>query len=554
MILQNLVFPQEDCQCDALYVRRHDSDEGECIDFCSYFNMFPVTRWRKYTGISDIYLDIESGGQMTLILIGVGFDGCREELSRTTVSGHDRVCIPDTDHELVGVHLIIPHGSEFIQGSFCTESSVERMPMMALNMCTFHRESLALAKMQSFIASLERFGEPYSSHVKMIVVDNGSTLDDFDHASVDVVRNSNIGGSGGFARGLYEARHTMSDLTHILFMDDDTVMDFESVYRVFSLLCYLKPEYSGYMIAGSMLSMEKPYEVYESGTALPSNEPLCHGIDVSDVHGISSLDSSPGPDVGGWWFFCSPHVSSDDYPMPFFVGYDDVAYSWMHGSSVISMVGIGVWHPDLNVSYRPSRQFYYDIRNSMFLNALQGHGSKRDIVLHFKRGVKEILFMRPRNADLISMALYDFSRGCTVLDDPIGINSRVQPVAYDIQKGKSPDVDPIEHVRNRKLWTALTFNGQLLSSRGVGKASKTCLDAWCSYRVQRMIHHDDGSGWFVTEKDVWKSIRSISSLLISTVRALIKDGYVRRNLSENNHEVSESYWEDMFDRIGLKDD
>lgn len=516
--------------------------------------MFPVARWKKYTEVSDLYIDIESRGQAILVMIGVGSDGRQEELSRTTVSGHGRVCIPDTDHRLVGVHLIVPHGSEFIQGSFRTQLPIERMPTMALIMCTFCRESLALEKMQSFMASLGHFGEPYSSHVRMVVTDNGSTLDDVDHASVDVVRSSNIGGSGGFARGLYEARHTMPGLTHVLFMDDDTVMDFESVYRVFSLLCYLKPEYSEHMIAGSMLSMEKPCEVYESGTILPSNEPMCHGIDVSDVHGISSLDSSPNPDAGGWWFFCSPHVSSDDYPVPFFVGYDDVAYSWMHGSSVISMIGLGVWHPDPNTSYRPSRQFYYDVRNGMFLNALLGHGSKRDIVLHFKRGVEEILLMRPRNADLISMALSDFSRGRTVLDDPIGINDCVQSAAYVIQDVEPPDVDSIECVRNRKLWTTLTLNGQLLSSRGIGKASKTCLDAGRSYRAQRMIHHDEGSGWFVTEKDVWKSIRSMSSLLFSTIRALLKDGRVRRDLSENNYEVSEPYWEGMFGRTGSKDD
>lgn len=548
MILQNLVLPREDCPCEKLYIRRHDSDDGVCMDFCTYFNVFPMARWKQYTVASDFYLDIEVGGQVTLVLTGVESDGGLEDLSRTTVSGHGLIPIPDTDHRLVGVHLALPHGSEFIRGAFCTQSAVERMPVIALDMCTFHREDQALMKVMSFIASLDRFGEPYSGHVRMIVVDNGSTLDDVDHVSVDVVRNSNIGGSGGFARGLYEARHSMQGLTHILFMDDDTVMDFESVYRVFSLLCYVKPEYSGYVIAGSMFTVERPHEMYESGRILPSNEPLCHGIDMSDLHGIMSFDSAPDPDAGGWWFFCSPHITSDDYPMPLFVGYDDVAYSAMHGSSTISMHGIGVWHPDLNASYRPSRLFYYDIRNRLFLNALSGQGSKRDVMACFKRGIEEILLMRPRNADLISSALYDFSKGFMILDDPIGINDRIQSEAYKIRYEDPPNTDRIEHVCNGRLWMVLTLNGQLLSGRGDGMASKRCLDAGYSYRAQHMVYYDEGSGWFVTEKDIWKTLCSISSLLVSTVRALLKEGDVRREPSRGNDRVSESYWKGLFNQ------
>jgi len=54
---------------------------------------------------------------------------------------------------------------------------------------------------------------------------------------VQLIPNKNVGGSGGFARGLVEA---LQEYLPILFMDDDIELDSESIYRLFSLYEYAK--------------------------------------------------------------------------------------------------------------------------------------------------------------------------------------------------------------------------------------------------------------------------------------------------------------------------
>jgi len=56
---------------------------------------------------------------------------------------------------------------------------------------------------------------------------------------VQLIPNKNVGGSGGFARGLVEALQE-NTYSHFLFMDDDIELDSESIYRLF--LCMNTPK------------------------------------------------------------------------------------------------------------------------------------------------------------------------------------------------------------------------------------------------------------------------------------------------------------------------
>lgn len=550
MILQNLVIPDGDCPSPELYIHQERMMDGRTLlDLCTYFNMFPIARWKEFTGIVSFDLNVEVIGTVCLELVAICVEGFTSVIFRDEVVGEVSVHIPDTGARMLGIRITLEEGGCFKEGSFSTSSEPVRVPKMVIDMCTFHRESDAVSKMGSFIDSLGRFGHPYCDNVGMVVVDNASTLPvERNHPGLIIVRNANSGGSGGFARGLYEARNSFPDITHVLFMDDDIVLDFEVVYRVFALSCYLRPEYSGHMIAGTMIRRETPTWTFGPGIMSSDGRPVGDGTDVSTIQGCVGMDSITEPDSGGWWFFCSPYVSDSDYPFPLFIGYDDVIYSHVHGRSIISMPGIGVWHPSLDRRYDPSRLFYYDVRNNLISMSLQGVRTKGQIGEYFHRGVMEVLCMRPRNALLMSRALRDYTHGPDSLLHPESTNRDIRAMAYVVRQGKSMDIDCNEPKVNRKLWTAMTLNGQLLPKKGCGKASKTSICAASCYRVRSMLHADEGSGWFITHSDVILSIRTLLSLLSSSVSAYIFSSRAEMGFREASDELSsEALWKTMFE-------
>ena len=70
--------------------------------------------------------------------------------------------------------------------------------------------------------------------------------------------NKNAGGAGGFTRTIIETKKQEEEngLTHILLMDDDVVMQPESIYRTYKILTLLKEEYKDAFIGGECLEQQ----------------------------------------------------------------------------------------------------------------------------------------------------------------------------------------------------------------------------------------------------------------------------------------------------------
>ncbi len=100
--------------------------------------------------------------------------------------------------------------------------------------------------------------EPIAKGFHMFVVDNGRTLnvDEVSDDNVTVIPNANVGGAGGFARGMMAALDI--DATHVLLMDDDVRVMPESFIRTFNLLSLRNDDYENAFINGAMLSLEAP--------------------------------------------------------------------------------------------------------------------------------------------------------------------------------------------------------------------------------------------------------------------------------------------------------
>lgn len=493
--------------------------------FVTFMNLFSVDSWRRYTVVSDVSVEVVTDGPATVRLVRPS-----GEVLDSVESDGVAVIPVVTDHGMVGVEV----DGTFVSGCFYTSADPVRTCRMALNVCTHDRVPYVERKVADFL----RFSRDACFDVDMFVVDNHGNLPDL---PVRVIRNGNLGGSGGFARGLYEIRRE-GGYTHMVFMDDDTVLDFESVHRMWALCSFLRDENAGCMVGGAMLRSDMPTVVHEKGVSI-GMERYGGNLDVSTPGGCAEFDSQDPAVANGWWLCCTPFLGEDDYPAPFFTGYDDLEYGLRHGSAVIHLNGVSVWHDSFETKYDPRRLYYYDVRNYLAMRAMGGNldaGLLWDVYRHC---VVEALCMRTVNAGLVLRALGDFMSMGFLEADQEGLHARL-PVVVDCGCDAPLGVES----RRSRLLTILTLNGMLLPSRGAVIAPARTRSVSYSYRASRVIHYDAGSGRrFVQDRDLPGTLRILFGMTFGTVRCILsRRGLCRRYSRVSDRVHSEGFWRDRF--------
>ena len=150
--------------------------------------------------------------------------------------------------------------------------------------------------------------------------------------------NKNAGGVGGFTRGIIEAMSLAKqrDISHVLLMDDDAMIEPASLEVTYSFLSVLKEEYQDYTLAGSIIQLNKPYLQYEEGAQWNQGaiEALKHKVDLREVKVLLlNEDESEKVEYAGWWYCCIPLsvISKENLPLPLFIHRDDVEYGLRRG-------------------------------------------------------------------------------------------------------------------------------------------------------------------------------------------------------------------------------
>ena len=77
--IQQLCLPKDAFISDALYFRGNATvsngnliiPEGERVAFDTYFNMFPLFKWRRYTRIADLRIGVRLQGNARIELKGI---------------------------------------------------------------------------------------------------------------------------------------------------------------------------------------------------------------------------------------------------------------------------------------------------------------------------------------------------------------------------------------------------------------------------------------------------------------------------------------------------
>lgn len=420
----------------------------DSFDFTTYFNSLSIYKLKLYSKIDSFYVHFEYKGSSFSIVhtsasaldwVPVKHRDTQTDYSESSEwSSLDIQLLPD-DLDILASVCIETSGSLAIRNAYFYTKIEEGLlhPIeLSLVSTTFRKESYVLHNLDLIKNQILDTDEPISNHLNVHIIDNGRTLDSnkLNCSRVTIHPNPNVGGSGGFARGMIESLEQNPKATHVLLMDDDVEVLPESFIRTYNLLALLKDEYSEAFLSGAMMSLEQPdlrtedLGFFTSDGHFRPLKPEGHMSDLHDVILTETFSPRTGiwPDTAqqyaGWWYCVIPKtiIEREGLPLPLFVRGDDSEYSLRVKPKFMTMNGICVWHNSFFFKYSAAVERYQVSRNTLVAQAVTGVGKDSDFLDAIYREVQ--LDLKKFNYDDAALAvkgLEDFLRGPSFLEHPV---------------------------------------------------------------------------------------------------------------------------------------
>lgn len=444
MVLQTVTLPRKDiCPCEELYFRRcygtvkTEPDRltlelGDKVGFDTYFGCFYSDRWLRYTVVDSFSLGVRASGKarLTVLRRWVENGEFRDEtvFEETVEFDENQSYYTDEialEERSVYSFDLSPTGGRFsfLGAAYCTAETPTNDVRIAVAICTYKREQAVKKTLSMINTELLRKGSPLHGRLGVIVSDNAGTLGEHttSDGSVRVVANRNVGGTGGFTRGIIEAVKTNA-FTHILLADDDATLDPASLERAFVFLSLLREEHFDLTLGGALLREDIPWIQYEAGARWAGGpiEPVGHGLDLRRVADVLRNGANDEPiDYAGWWFCCIPvaRMRAVGLPLPLFIHRDDVEYGLRCGK-VTTLPGVCCWHEAFELKMTGTSE-YYDVRNTAITNALHRPENGAAALTRYlsKRVTINLMTCRYKYARMNLRAVRDFLRGFDFLRD-----------------------------------------------------------------------------------------------------------------------------------------
>ncbi len=463
---------------------------GTEISFESYFNAFPASYWRRWSQLDEVQLRVELTGDARIDIYRSKIDGSRiavtGDVVQTDEVGHGTaeftislapfedggwIWFDITCESAVTLHSAGWYATKAAEGQVlvsdaklpdpATGEIVEYSagdvlpvaePRVTVGIPTFNRPTDAVAALEAL--SSDAVVDSVIDTVIMPDQGDKHPADESDFPAVaehfgDRLRicpQGNLGGSGGYSRIMYEARHPErgTDSPFILYMDDDIQIEPDAVLRSLAAARYAK---SPMLIGGQMLNLQERShlhtmgEVIDRGSFMWTAAPRTHydhdfykhplrdrgsygrnasgeEIDSKDLHRRIDVD------YNGWWMCMIPRVVAETIgqPLPLFIKWDDGEFGLRAkdaGFPTASWPGIAIWHmawsdKDDAIDW----QAYFHLRNRLIVAAIQHDGSPRGIITSMaKATAKHLLCLEYSTVAIQNEAMKDFLAGPEQLFD-----------------------------------------------------------------------------------------------------------------------------------------
>ena len=277
---------------------------------------------------------------------------------------------------------------------------------IAIILCTFHREKHALKNLQILCQTMDEDPILHDS-VRILCVDNGMTIETVPDA-VRLIKNKNCGGSGGYARGMLEAREE-EGITHFWLMDDDILFEPAILRRAVTFMQHRKE--NDIQLAAGMFSFEEPMLQHEA-TASFNGYTFSSNASGLDFQERSSLNRNKTRrcawTYGGWWSLVMP--ATDTLPMPFFIKMDDVEYGLRSSGNYAVMNGFGVLHEAFRNKGNAWTE-YYTTRNTLITQCLHPSVPCNPVKMMGVRLLKALAYGEPKCMEAAFRGVKDYASG-----------------------------------------------------------------------------------------------------------------------------------------------
>lgn len=445
-------------------------------------------------------------------------------------------------HDYTTVYDIEYHGDN---EAFCNDVNI------GIVICTYKREQYVIdnaRRIQDFLQS----NDDCKDNIDLFVIDNGNTLSQQQLPNCTLIPNANLGGSGGFARGMMEVYNRRDKFTHFLLMDDDLRFEPEVLRKTLSLLRTEK-QAGTLAIGASMLELDRAYYQHEAGVqwinhALYSPK---RAFDMRMIDYVIANEQLCKLSHTAWWYCCMSVSNIEQYglPMPYFIKWDDIEYGCRCKHNIIVVPnGIGVMHEAFDHKYSPHLQ-YYSTRNMLISTCLSPKLSMRQ---KYKQVLKVISYYLTQQCylevDLVFLATKHYLKGAKFLLSVDGekLNKMLLQKRYNMLTKQQLtdmgyDVDDFydaPHVSSIK--SALTLNGYLLPTKDkyrVLPVSKQKIGAY--YRAKSIIHYNQYTQQgFITKQKRYKLFSTGFKLIALFLKMLFTNGKAKRSYKKKQKQLT----------------
>ena len=407
------------------------------VSFGAYFNAFAAGYWRHWTPLTEVRLKLRLEGSGRVDVYRSKAEGARIH-ERGVVLGTRGVHEVDialdlrpfedggwywfdltTDDDALTLH----------EGGWHAPVEAPGTAAVTIGMPTFNRPA-------DCVATLTAIGEDplVLAAVRQVIIPDQGTRKVRDEPGFDaaeaaldgrlrIIDQPNLGGSGGYARVMYEALAT-PECQQILFMDDDILLEPDSVLRAVAFSRFAREPM---LVGGQMLSLQVRSQLSTMGEVVdrhkflwrnaPQTEPH-HDLAERPLRQTAWLHRRVDVDYNAWWMCLIPRAVAEDVglPLPLFIKWDDAEYGLRaraRGYRTATVPGIAIWHMSfLEKDDTSDWQAYFHYRNRLVAAAMHGPDDPKALLTDIlKRTVRHLMLMEYSAVALQHMALRDFLGG-----------------------------------------------------------------------------------------------------------------------------------------------
>ena len=361
--------------CDSFSITGRTSltlnDRGH-MSGCTFFNAFPASYWRRWTAVKTVRFTVSIVGNAKISVFRSTGRGLIYPVAERVVQTEDSAVSVCVDVPMVG---LMDGGyfwfdAESLDGPVTVTDAAWAVPRsartaehdtsMSIAITTFNRAAYCMNQLRAIAGSSalrKRLDTVYCT-------DQGSDLvceqEGFTEISADLgqqltyIQQANLGGSGGFSRGMYETVKA-GDSDFVLLLDDDAVSEPESILRSIQFSDYtIRPV----LVGGGMFHLDNRTMLYTQGERInpqrmwmyPSKSMgYNHDFSVEPLRDSPDRHQRIDEDFNGWWMCLIPVavMRKIGLSLPVFIKFDDIEYGLRAGKAgfpTVCLPGVAVWH------------------------------------------------------------------------------------------------------------------------------------------------------------------------------------------------------------------